>query len=240
LSHVSHELRSPLSSIYSFTSIVADGLAGDITPEQLGYLQIVLKNSDQLKSMIEDLLTVTREKEGKLSIDLEELSVSDAVNDAVNTVSPNALNRLIALSTDEGGDIPLALADPIRLRQILIILLDNAIKFTPPGGRVNIRVSEARSGFLLIQVTDTGRGIPADMTDKIFEHMVQLDDRPGIDGRKGLGIGLHIAKDLVLRQGGEIWVKSSPGRGSVFSFTVPTPGSNATLQSACQDGALQA
>ena len=126
LSHVSHELRSPLSSIYSFTSIMADGLAGDMTPQQEEYLQIVLKNSIQLGSMIEDLLTVTREREGKLSIDLEATDISEAVVEASNTVTMAAQRKVIKLSARASASPTAVQADPIRLRQILIILLDNA------------------------------------------------------------------------------------------------------------------
>ena len=123
LSHVSHELRSPLTSIYSFSSIIADDLAGETTPEQQEYLQIVLKNVVQLQSMIEDLLTVTQSKEGKLSIHLQSVSMVEAVADAMNMVRGGADGKNITLSSTDHAGLPLAWADPTRLRQVLIILL---------------------------------------------------------------------------------------------------------------------
>ena len=226
LSHVSHELRSPLTSIYSFTSIMVDGLAGEITPEQGQYLQIVLKNVVQLQSMIEDLLTVTQTREGKLSIELQSVAAADAVRDAIHTLSSAALTKQINLSANECGDLPPACADATRIRQILIILLDNAIKFTPPGGSVTVTVQETRPGSLLFQVSDTGCGIPEEKRMLVFENLYQITGPAPPDtsqlGRIGLGLGLHIARDLVTRQGGNIWVTEAPGGGSVFNFTLPT------------------
>ena len=225
LSHVSHELRSPLTSIYSFTSIMVDGLAGQITPEQEQYLQIVLKNVVQLQSMIEDLLTVTQTREGKLSIELQSVAAADAVRDALHTLSSAATTKQIALSGTECGDLPPACADATRLRQVLIILLDNAIKFTPQDGAVTVSVTETHQGSLLFQVSDTGCGIPEEKRTLVFENLYQITGPAPPDtsqlGRIGLGLGLHIARDLVTRQGGNIWVTEAPGGGSVFNFTLP-------------------
>jgi PAS domain S-box-containing protein len=225
LSHVSHELRSPLTSIYSFTSIMVDGLAGETTPEQVEYLQIVLKNVVQLQSMIEDLLTVTQTREGKLSIELQSVSVDDAVRDALHTLRSAATTKQISLSAADLSDLPPTCADPTRLRQILIILLDNAIKFTPQGGSVTVSVSETTRDNLLFQVTDTGCGIPEEKRTLVFENLYQITGPAPPDtsqmGRIGLGLGLHIARDLVTRQGGRIWVDGAPGGGSVFSFVLP-------------------
>ena len=225
LSHVSHELRSPLTSIYSFTSIMVDGLAGQITPEQEQYLQIVLKNVVQLQSMIEDLLTVTQTREGKLSIELQSVAAADAVRDALHTLSSAATTKQIALSGTECGDLPPACTDATRLRQVLIILLDNAIKFTPQGGAVTVTVTETHQSSLLFQVSDTGCGIPEEKRTLVFENLYQITGPAPPDtsqlGRIGLGLGLHIARDLVTRQGGNIWVTEAPGGGSVFNFTLP-------------------
>src|SRR6202140_5446424 len=112
--------------------------------------------------------------------------------------------------------------DPIRLRQILIFLVDNAIKFTPLNGEVKIqaRVSEKNSSLLVLEVSDSGCGISPDMTERIFDRLFQASD-PAVEGRKGLGLGLYICKELVTRQGGQIWAKSAPGQGAVFSVTLP-------------------
>jgi signal transduction histidine kinase len=222
LSHVSHELRSPLTSIYSFSTIIADGLAGETTPQQNDYLQIILRNVRQLKSMIEDLLEVTQAQAGKLSVELEPVSLYGAMVDTVDTLQGAAVAKEIDLSLQSSAPLPLAYADPTRLRQVLIILLDNAVKFTPAGGRVTVdaRVFEDDAGFLQVEVSDTGCGISPEVTEHIFERLYQVTD-PGREGRKGLGLGLHIAKELVTRQGGKIWVSSEPNQGSHFFFSVP-------------------
>jgi len=222
LSHVSHELRSPLTSIYSFSTIISDGLAGSTSPEQDEYLQIILRNVRQLQSMIEDLLEVTQAETGKLNIELQCVSVIEAVTDIFDTVRGAAAARKITLVFDPPAHLPLAHADPTRLRQILIILFDNAIKFTPVGGEVavHLRVSGEDSNYLLAEVSDTGCGISPEASEHIFEHLYQVANSSQ-EGRKGLGLGLHIAKELVTRMGGRIWASSEIKKGSHFFFTVP-------------------
>jgi signal transduction histidine kinase len=223
LSHVSHELRSPLTSIYSFNSIIADGLAGQTTPQQDDYLQIILRNVGQLRAMIDDLLELTQERTGKLAIELQSVSVNEAATYAVDTVREVAKQREITLSFLPSASLPSAYADATRMRQIVTILLDNAVKFTPARGTVTVEVKEYEKdgSMVLVEVSDTGCGIKPEETERIFEHLYQVPD-PGGAGRRGLGLGLHIAKDLVTRQGGKIWVTSLPGKGSLFSFTLPT------------------
>jgi signal transduction histidine kinase len=222
LSHVSHELRSPLTAIYQFVTILQDRLPGELNPEQHEYLEIILRNVKQLQSMINDLLEVTRVQAGKLAIELQCTAVSDAIAYTVDTLQGAATAKNITLSSDVDCRLPSVSADPTRIRQILIILVDNAVKFTPTGGAVKVRagVFEKDPGFLLVEVSDTGCGITPEMTERIFEHLYQISD-PGQAGRKGLGLGLYISKELVTRQGGRIWVSSEPEKGSHFFFTVP-------------------
>ncbi len=222
LSRVSHELRSPLTSIYSFSTIIADGLAGATTPEQNGYLEIIIKNVDQLQSMIEDLLQVTQAKSGKVTLDLQCVSVSDAVVYSLQTLRSAAAAKNIEISFNPSAHLAPAHADAMRLRQVLIVLLDNAIKFTPDGGRVAVQASEWESdpGLLVVEVADTGCGIDPAIRERIFEHLYQAP-ASNRAGRRGLGLGLHIAKDLVTRQGGDIWLTGELGQGSRFCFTVP-------------------
>ena len=222
LSHVSHELRSPLSAIRQFVTILLDRLPGELNLEQVQYLEIVLRNVKQLQSMISDLFEVTGVQAGKLRVDLQCASVSDAIVYAVNTLQEAATAKRITLSSTMGGPLPSVCADPMRIRQILIILVDNAIKFTPADGTVNIqaRIFEEDSSLLVVEVSDSGRGISPDMTERVFDRLFQASG-PALAGRKGLGLGLYICKDLVTRQGGQIWVQSTPGRGAVFSVTLP-------------------
>jgi PAS domain S-box-containing protein len=222
LSHVSHELRSPLTAIKQFTTILLGGLAGELNKEQRDYQQIVLKNIRQLQAMIDDLLEVTRLETGKLTVEPERVSVMIAVTDTFNTLKGSARAKGVTLSYDLAPNLPSVHADPTRLRQILIILLDNAIKFTPEGGSVAIKavILPHDTRLLLLEVSDTGVGINPEITEHIFERLYQVSERTE-GSRKGLGLGLYICKELVMRQGGTIWAKRRPQTGSTFSFTLP-------------------
>jgi signal transduction histidine kinase len=222
LSHVSHELRSPLNAIYQFVAILSDSVAGEMNQVQHEYLDIILRNVKQLQAMIDDLLEVTRVQAGKLTFEAQCTSVEEAIADAGNTLQGAATLKNISLSVEIGADLPPVCADPMRLRQILIILLDNAIKFTPENGSVKVlaHVQKKDATHLVIRVADTGRGISADITERIFDRLFQGSD-PSVAGRQGLGLGLYICKELVARQGGEIWAKSTLGQGTEFSFTLP-------------------
>jgi hypothetical protein len=181
-----------------------------------------LRNVGQLRAMIEDLLEVTQAQSGKLAVELQYVSVNEAAAYAVDTLRGAAKQREISLSFLPSACLPLAFADATRVRQILTILLDNAVKFTPTGGTVTVEAKEYEKdrSMVLVEVSDTGCGIKSEETERIFEHLYQFSD-PGSAGRRGLGLGLHIAKDLVVRQGGAIWVTTEPGKGSLFSFTLP-------------------
>jgi signal transduction histidine kinase len=222
LSHVSHELRSPLTAIYLFVTNLLDKLAGELNLEQHECLEIVLRNVKQLQSMINDLLEVTRVQAGKLTIELQCTSISDAVVYTVNTFQGAATAKGITLSSDMESLLPSICADPARLRQILVILVDNAIKFTPTNGavRVHARTLKEDPNFLVLEVSDSGCGISPDVAERIFERLFQTSDAP-LEGRKGLGLGLYICKELVTRQGGQIWTNSIPGQGAVFASDCP-------------------
>jgi signal transduction histidine kinase len=222
LSHVSHELRSPLTAIKQFTSLLLRGLAGELNKEQREFQEIVLRNIGQLQSMIDDLLEVTRLETGKFAVRQERVSVVNAITDTVNTLEGTARAKGVTISYDVPPDLLPAYADPTRLRQVLIILLDNAIKFTPDGGNVTLlaRPMPRDPQFLLLEVSDTGIGISAATTEKIFERLFQVSERTQTS-RKGLGLGLYICKELVTRQGGRIWAERRSQKGSTFSFTLP-------------------
>jgi signal transduction histidine kinase len=222
LSHVSHELRSPLTAIHQFVTILQDGLAGALALEQHQYLQIVLRNVKQLDSMINDLLDVTRVQSGKMIMELQYTSASDAIVYVVNTLQGAANAKGIALDSDIEHGLPMVCADPTRIRQILVVLVDNAIKFTPIGGvvKVKARTFGDDPNLVVLQICDTGCGISPNLTERIFERLFQAPD-PAWAGRKGLGLGLYICKELVTLQGGHIWARSVLGQGAVFSFTLP-------------------
>jgi signal transduction histidine kinase len=237
LSHVSHELRSPLNAIYQFVTILLDSLVGDLKAEQREYLEIVLRNVKQLQAMIDDLLEVTRGQGGKLTIELQATTAAEAIADALNTFQGAAAAKEITLVTEVADDLPRICADPTRLRQILIILLDNAIKFTPARGVIKVRAHllDKDPNLIVLQVSDSGGGIAAGMHEQIFERLFQASDRLQA-GRQGLGLGLHICKELVLRQGGRIWANSAPGEGAVFSVTLPVFSMRNLLAPALKNG----
>lgn len=221
LSHVSHELRSPLNAIYQFVSILSDGLAGECNPQQREYLQIISRNLTQLQSMIGELLDVTRAGAGKLSVDLQLTPVLPSVEDAVSTVKPVAAAKSVSLFVDVPANLPAAYADPDRLRQVLVNLLENAIKFTPAQGKVTLKawLVAGEPEVLQFSVSDTGCGINPEFCDRIFERLYQVQSSDG--GRHGLGLGLYICRELVAKQGGRIWVDGSSKDGTTFCFTLP-------------------
>jgi hypothetical protein len=150
------------------------------------------------------------------------ISVSDIVVDVIDSLRGSAKVKSVSLSCDTPSGLPTAYADPTRLGQVLIILIDNALKFTPPGGTVHVRAlsSELHPGLVLFEISDTGCGIAAHKLTRIFERLYQVTD-VSQSSRKGLGLGLFICQGLVTRQGGQIWVKSELTKGSTFSFTLP-------------------
>ena len=222
LSHVSHELRSPLAVIHQFVTILTDGLAGGLNPEQREYLEITLRNTNQLRSMIADLLEVTRAQTGKLSIEPQSTSMSELISQTIDAFRMAAAAKGVALSADLPSHLPPVYADPGRVRQILVNLIDNAIKFTPSGGSITVRANACDDDvdFLHVSVADTGRGISPESKKRVFDHLYQTEQAVE-SGQHGLGLGLYICKEWVSRHGGKIWVESQLGKGSIFTFTLP-------------------
>jgi signal transduction histidine kinase len=222
LSHVSHELRTPLTAVYQFITILWDGLAGDLNDEQREYVGIVLRNVKQLQAMVGDLLEATRADSGKLAIDPQVILLQSFVPQTVAMLMPGAAAKGIGLSTELPEDLPFVYADPQRVNQILTNLIDNGMKFTATGGQVAVHgeVLERDPGWIHMSVRDTGCGITPEGTQKIFDRLYQ-EKRTLDTNRKGLGLGLHICKELVSRHGGRIWVDSQLAVGSTFHFTLP-------------------
>ena len=222
LSHVSHELRSPLTAIYQFVTIMLDGLAGDLSNEQREYLGITLRNITELRGLIEDLLQVTRAREGKMIVDPRGTFFPDLVAETLESLETIAESKNIVLSNEVSDDLPPVYVDARRAIEILVNLVDNGIKFTSEGGRITVRteVSTEDPGFICVAVTDTGCGIGPEDRERVFEYMYQ-GEATCESGRKGLGLGLYICKELVSLHGGRIWVESEIGHGSTFFFTLP-------------------
>jgi signal transduction histidine kinase len=222
LSHVSHELRSPLTCIHQFVTILLDGLAGPLATEQWECLDTVLKSANQLRSMINDLLETATIEAGKLKLEFRCVVINDLIKQAGEMLQATATAKGITLSWDLTAEPLLVHADPHRILQVLINLIENALKFTPKDGLVVVK-AETRDydpEFVLVTVKDTGCGIAEQAKPLVFERLFQ-EENASDKARKGLGLGLSICKELVTRQGGRIWVESEVGRGSTFSFTLP-------------------
>jgi signal transduction histidine kinase len=222
LSHVSHELRTPLTCIYQYVTLLLDGLAGPITVEQSDHLRTVLKSVNQLHAMIRDLLEATRADSGKLRIENRCVDIGDLIRQVVAMMGPTALENKVVLEAALLESIPLVYADPDRTLEVLINLIDNAIKFTPANGSVVVKAAtvETDPSAVYLSVIDSGCGIPQEALPRVFDRLYQ--DPNAVDGnRSGLGLGLFIAKEIVTLQGGRMWVASQPDQGSTFSFTLP-------------------
>jgi signal transduction histidine kinase len=222
LSHVSHELRTPLTCIHQYVTLILDGLAGPVAPDQFDHLKTVLKSVNQLHAMIRDLLEATRAESGKMRIEPRCISLQELIQQSVKMLRPTADGKKIGLEIGLDQRLSLVHADPGRVLEVLINLIDNAIKFTPPDGSVVVRACmvEADPGYVYISVTDTGRGIGPEAKALVFERLYQ--DPDSVDNnRSGLGLGLFICREIVRLHEGRIWVSSEAGQGSTFTFTLP-------------------
>ncbi len=223
LSHVSHELRTPLTCIHQYVSLLVDGLAGPLLPDQIDHLKTIQKSVNQLHAMIRDLLEATRAEGGKLRIEPRCIALGELVQQTIAMMRPIADEKKIGLEIGMDQRLPLVHADPDRVLEVLINLVENAIKFTSSEGSVMVQASmvEADPGCVYISVSDTGRGIGPEAKALIFERLYQ--DPDSVDNnRSGLGLGLFICKEIVRLHEGRIWVSSELGQGSTFTFTLPT------------------
>jgi signal transduction histidine kinase len=218
LSHVSHELRSPLSVVYQFGSLLQDGVGGSLSADQRDFLEVLMRNVGQLKLMIDDLLAVSRGQRGGLSVELKPVAIRDLLVETVAAYRPAADHGGVRIAAD-AGDLPTVLGDQGRLREVLTNLVDNALKFTPEGGRITLEGAPAGE-CVRVTVRDSGRGIPPDDLDRVFEQFFQVEQGDDVS-RNGLGLGLFVCRDLIQRQGGVMWAASVRDHGTAICFTVP-------------------
>ena len=219
LAAMSHELRTPLNAIAGYVELLTMELRGPITKEQRFDLDRISQNERHLASLIEDILNYAKLEAGRLVYNISPVSVHDAMSDVVSLMAAHYQSRGIALTSTTLTPQPIALADPNRLRQVLLNLLGNAVKFTEQGGTVSL-VAEATPGSVIIVCRDTGRGIPAEKLEAIFEPFVQLS-RSVSEQRAGLGLGLSISRDLMRGMRGDLVVESQVGEGSAFTLILP-------------------
>lgn len=222
LSHVSHELRTPLSVIEQFTSILADGLAGPLSDEQAECTDVLARNAKQLRRMVADLLEVSRVQGGQLRVERRAVLLDEVVDQTVAGLLPLAHQRehTVEVHVEPGLEVH---ADPQRLGQVLSNLFENAIKFTPTGGRLSVigRPSPHGDDQVQLTVADTGCGIDKDELATIFERFAQGRRGQGDSSRAGLGLGLHISRQIMEAHDGWLWAESRHGQGSRFHLTLP-------------------
>ncbi|MBW1857758.1 MAG: PAS domain-containing protein [Deltaproteobacteria bacterium] len=220
LANMSHELRTPLNSIIGYTDLLSDRIDGDITEEQEKSLTKVHKNAKNLLTLINEILDMSRIESGRVELDLIAVDVQDIIQTTISSLEPMVNKKTLIIDTDFDENLPLAHADPDRVRQVVTNLLHNAIKFTSKG-RIILSVRRSQTPKLVeVCISDTGMGIREKDFDKLFDMFTPLDisaTRP----YGGVGLGLSICKGLVEMQGGNIWVESKYGEGSKFYFTLP-------------------
>ncbi|MBC7219071.1 MAG: PAS domain S-box protein [Hadesarchaea archaeon] len=214
LTMVSHELKGPLTSIISFAQLLSDEKLGKLSEKQKESLKIIIQSSQQLRDLVDSLLAVSRLESGMVKFKMRKLQLRDLILEVVKKLEPLAALKKISISQNL-SELPLVKADREELAKVLTNLLDNAIKYTAPGGRVTIE-SKKEGGRVIVKVTDTGVGIaPGDMP-KLFTKFFRAEK-----SRPGSGLGLYICKMIVEAHGGKIWAKSRLGKGSTFFFTLP-------------------
>jgi PAS domain S-box-containing protein len=219
---VSHEVKTPLTSAREFVSLVLEGLAGPVNGTQKEYLGIARESCDQMRTCINDMLDVTRLETGKMSVALKRCSAGDVARRVVTRLAPAAQRKGIGLTCTVKPGVGEILMDETRISQVISNLLNNALKFTPGGGRISVVVqrAETEAGDVQIVVADTGRGIPQEHLPRIFDRLYQVPANDTNSGM-GLGLGLHICHELVGLHHGSIRVESEVGVGSTFCVTLP-------------------
>lgn len=220
LSHVSHELRTPLTSIKGFIQNLLDGLTGSLNEKQQRYLVRMSENSDRLVRMIEDLLDRTRIETGRLEVHPADIEIEACLGDVIEQLKPLAQAKQQSLEFRCTGTEVVVWADRDRLIQTVVNLVQNAIKFTPPGGSVSVACELSDDRMATVLIRDTGPGIAPEYLDKIFDPFFRIQQ--GLrTAPKGLGLGLSIVKTLVELQGGEVVARNRPEGGAELSFTIP-------------------
>ncbi len=218
VSLVSHELRTPLTSISGYLELLLDGEAGELTEEQRRLLRIVDRNSGRLLHLVGDLLFLAQVDSGKLTVDLAEVELDGLVAECVEAAQPVAADKRVQLTSDV-TPVPVTVGDRSRLAQLLDNLISNAIKFTPEGGRVELRLVP-ENGNAVLEIADTGIGIPLEEQDKLFERFFRSSTATE-HAIQGTGLGLSIARAIVERHDGTIGLDSAPGTGTTVRVSIP-------------------
>jgi two-component system phosphate regulon sensor histidine kinase PhoR len=218
VANVSHELRTPLTTIKGYAETLIDGaLKEDVAPQ---FVQVIKKHADRLEKLVEDLLTLSRIETRASALKPERLSLTELINDALDVIKEPAEKKNISITCEQCLTSFFVYGDRNALEQVLINLLDNAVKYGRQGGKILLSAVEKDHREIQISVKDDGIGIPREDLPRIFERFYRVDK-----GRSqelgGTGLGLSIVKHIVQAHGGTVWAESEPGKSSTFYFTLP-------------------
>lgn len=215
---LSHELKTPLTSIIAAAGLLAEELetTGDESHQRL--IQTIIQNAGTLETRLAELMDIVKTGSGKIQLQLEPVDMKSLLLGTCMQVSPLIQGKGQRLNTELPASLPIIHGDGQRLEQAVLNLLTNATKFTPKGGTITLRAQRLDTG-MVIEVQDTGIGIAREERDRLFQPYSRLNsDR---QRHPGLGLGLALAKQVVELHGGKIWVESEPGKGSTFAFSLP-------------------
>jgi signal transduction histidine kinase len=214
---MSHELRTPLNAIIGFSEVLAERLFGEMNEKQAEYVGDILESAKHLLSLINDILDLSKIEAGRMDLETIEFDLPSAIENTLILVRERAQRRAITLGRDVDEQLGVIRADERKVKQVLLNLLSNSLKFTPEGGRIDVRAT-LRGGQAEISVTDTGIGIAPEDQGAVFEEFRQVGAASKLEGT---GLGLAISRKFIELHGGRIWVTSQVGTGSTFSFTLP-------------------
>jgi len=214
-----HELRAPVTVIKGYLSMISEGDAGSVSPKMSDFLSQVNKANQNLVKLVEDLLQVARSEAGRIEIAVKPLDIVLAVKGVLGELKTLADEKSIKMVYKPQPDLPQVLADPDKLREVIVNLVNNAIRYTLGAGTITVS-HEVKNKMLITYVEDTGIGISKENQKKLFTKFYRIK-KEGTEGISGTGLGLWIVKQLVLKMKGEIWVVSTEGKGSTFSFSLP-------------------
>jgi signal transduction histidine kinase len=219
LANMSHELRTPLNAIIGFSDVLRQGMVGDLSDKQAEYMDDVLVSARHLLALINDILDLSKVEAGRMELDLSSFSLREAVDSGVLMVRERAGRAGVELGASVADDVDEITADQRKVKQVLFNLLTNAVKFTPSGGHVDVAAMRA-DGEILVSVRDSGIGIAPEDQDRVFEEFQQVSAAKHVSA-EGTGLGLPLARRFVELHGGRLWVESTPGAGSTFTFSLP-------------------
>ena len=219
LANMSHELRTPLNAIIGFSEVLTERLFGEINDKQAEYLADILDSGRHLLSLINDILDLSKIEAGRMELQTSDFDLPGAIENTLTLVRERAHRRGITLNRTVDARLGMFHADERKVKQVLLNLLSNALKFTPEGGRIDV-LANVRDDAVEIAVTDTGVGIAPEDQAAVFEEFRQVG--PATKKVEGTGLGLAISRKFIELHGGRIWVTSQPGMGATFAFTVPT------------------